>query len=354
MKSKQTRKTSQQIKEEILLKLSNEPLSVEQLLKSIEDSNWSTINKYLEELKEQKLVIEIISTGKIKIYQKITGDTYFDIPITEEQRKKFHTLFAMILEEYKNHGKTPTKTHMAKCAVYVIDNEEAELHDLPIVWYLYGMMPLMVINPIAQYSKENPLQKEKKIKELIVEFVIENGETKSSQLQKEQHRKYNEEMYVAIDNLFDTLNEPEFENKKIIRLLDEVFIACPAEENFIEVFDSTEKIISVIQKMNIIGLKLQDVRSKIIQSINCLWKFVALHKLCKSLSQGKNAMNKEILLNLYLKGSIEDRRALLEESLSELNSVYMNKLADFDVENITLSEDAKEIAKIMEDWTGEE
>ena len=99
------RKTPQQIKEEILSHLDKQPLSVEQLRKNIEDSNWATINKYLEELKAEGEVKEIISTEKIKIYQRVVKDTYFNLPITNEQRKKFRTLFSMIIDEYKKQKK---------------------------------------------------------------------------------------------------------------------------------------------------------------------------------------------------------------------------------------------------------
>lgn len=355
MAVKQTRKFPRQIKDEILSHLNKQPLSVEQLRKNIKDSNWATINKYLEELKEEGQVREIISTGKIKIYQKIMGDTYFDLPITEEQRKKFHTLFSMILNEYKNkRGKMPTKTHVAKCAVHVIDNKESGLNDLPIVWYLYGMMPLMAINTNEDYSKEYNLEHKTKVQHLIVEFVDENGEKKSSQIQKEQHKKYKEETYVLSDELFEILNKPKFENKEILDLLSEFFIACPSEQEFLEVFDLTDRVISVIQKMNLIELKLQEFRKGILLTFDSLWKFIALYKLCRSRSTGLNPMNKGILINFYLGGAIEERKRSLQESLSELNSVYLNKLSEFDVEKIKLSEEAKEVRKIMEDWTGED
>ena len=125
------RKTTQQIKEEILSSLNKCPLSIEQIRKKAE-SNWSTINNYLEELKKERKVKEILSTDKAKIYQKIFGDTYFDIPITEEERKKFRTLFSLIIQEYKSYRKIPSKTHLAKCAVHVIDNKDSGVNDLPI------------------------------------------------------------------------------------------------------------------------------------------------------------------------------------------------------------------------------
>ncbi len=346
------RKTAEQIKGEILFHLNNEPLSIEQLRKKL-DSNWSTTNNYLEELSKKGKVKEIISADKAKIYQRVLGDTYFDIPITEKQRKKFHTLFAMIFNEYKERGKMPTKTEVAKCAVHVIDNREAELNDLPIVWYLYGMIPLMAVETTTEYSEEYQLEKRDKIKNIIVEFVNENKGKKPSQIQKEQHIKYNEETYVLADNFFNILNKSEFENKEILNLLSKFFIACPVDQEFLEVFDLTDRVIAIIQKMDLIGLNLQEYRKEILLTFDSLWKFIALYKLYKSKITGVNPMKKEVL-TLYLGNAIEDRKRVLQEFLSDLNSIYLNKLPEFDVDKIKLPDEVKEIRKIMEDWIGEE
>src|SRR4030066_2316612 len=111
------RKTSDQIKDEILFSLNAHPLSIDQIRKKVE-SNWSTINNYLDELTKEGKVKEIISADKAKIYQRIFGDTYFDIPISDLERKKFRTLFSLILQEYNLRKEIPTKTHFAKCAVH--------------------------------------------------------------------------------------------------------------------------------------------------------------------------------------------------------------------------------------------
>ena len=48
---------------------------------------------------EVEPIYEIISADKAKIYQKIFGDTYFDIPITEKERKEFRTLFSLVIKK---------------------------------------------------------------------------------------------------------------------------------------------------------------------------------------------------------------------------------------------------------------
>ena len=347
------RKTPQQIKEEILSGLNEGPISVEKIRKKV-DSNWSTINNYLEELKKEGKVKEIFSTDKAKIYQKIFGDTYFDLPITEEQRKKFKTLFYMIIKKYRSHGKIPTKTHLAKCAVYVIKNEEVGLSDLPVVWYLYGLIPQMIADPSQDYQEEIILGSRIKIKNLIKEFIEINKNKGSGQIQKEQHKEYGEELYTLSDEFFKILNEPKWENEELLEVLNNFFIACPIDNEFPEIFNLTENVLSLIRKLSLLEVKLEDYRKEILTTFDYLWKFIALYKLYKSRTTGKNAFNKEILLKFYIGNSLESRRETLKESLSELNSIYISKLVKFDISKIKLSKEVQEIRYIMEDWTGED
>lgn len=347
------RKTAEQIKEEILSYLKETPLSIEQLRIKL-GSNWATTNNYLAELSKEGKVKEIISTDKAKIYQRIYGDTYFNLPITDEQRKKFHTLFFMIIEEYRKHKKVPTKTHIAKCAVHVIDNKDAGLEDLPIAWYLYGMMPLMAIDTNQDYSEEFPLKHKEKVKGIISEFYDKNRDKGSGQIQKEQHKKYNEEIYVLSDKIFKTLNKDKFDNKEILDSLNELFIVCPVDNEFPEIFDLTEKVLSIIEKLALIGVELKTYRKEVLLLFDSLWKLIAIYKLYKSITTGPYAMKKETVKRLYLGSPLEERKRILNESFSDLNSTYLANLAEFDVSKLKLSEEAKEINKIMGTWTGED
>ena len=42
---------------------------------------------------------------------------------------------------------------------------------------------------------------------------------------------------------------------------------------------------------------------------------------------------------------------ILQEAILELSSVYMNKLIEFDSSKVKLSDDARKIREIMQDWT---
>lgn len=349
-----SKKSPSEIRTEILSSLSKGPLSVEQIRKTIKDSNWSTINKYLEELREEEKVAEIISTGQIKIYKKVTGDTYFDIPITDEQRKKFRALFSLIFQTYRELGKQPQRTEVAKCAVHIINNQNTELSDLPVVWYLYGRIPLMAVCTTEDYTSEIKLEKEEIIKSLITEFFNENKGKKSRDISVDQHKKYNEEIYVIYDKISELLNGNQLNNEELISLLQEFFIKCPVDSEFIEVFDLTEKVISLIRKMDKINVPFGEVRNKLFPVLDSLWKFVAIYKLYKSLLEFPDLIDKETLKAYYLGAALEEKKRTLREAISELHSIYLQKLSEDKSEQEEISEDVKEIRKIMEDWTGED
>jgi len=345
------RKTAEQIKDEILSNLNSRLLSIEQIRKKI-DSNWSTTYNYLEELKKDGKVKEIISADKAKIYQRVFGDTYFDIPISDEERKKFRALFSLIIQEYKSQGKIPTKTCFAKCAVFVIKNEDSLLTELPTVWYLYGMIPLMIADPSIEYLEEIKLKHKAKIKNLISQFIIKTENKGTRQIETEQHKEYGEELYVLADNFFRALNKCEWKNDEILRILNEFFIAAPIDSEFPEIFDLTEKFISIIDKLGLLGVKLQEYRKEILLTFDSLWRYIALYKLFMSKTSGKNAIGKENLLKFFIGGSLEEKKTALKENIAELNSVYLSHLASFDMSKLKIPDKIKEIRKIMEGWTG--
>lgn len=344
------RKTAEQIKEEILSCLNEGPLSIEQIRIKVE-SNWSTTSRYLDELTKEGKVKELLSTDKAKIYQRIIGDTYFDIPITDDERKKFRTLFNLILREYKLQGKIPKKTCFAKCAVQVIKDESSGLSELPTVWYIYGMIPQVIADPSMDYKEEIVLEHKHRIKEIIVDF-IKNEPESIKQLNHEQHKKYGEELYIIADNIFTVLSKKTWNNSELTELLNKFFIACPVDFEFPEVFDLTEKVFSLIEKLDIIGEELHNYRKEILLTFDSLWKFIALFKLYQSKIKGKNAINKDHLLKFYLGNFIESRKTTLKENIMELNAIYLSKLSKFDANKIKLPDEVREIRNIMEDWAG--
>src|SRR3989338_9831756 len=208
------RKTAEQIKEDILLCLKETPLSIEQIRIKVE-SNWSTINSYLKDLTKEGKVKEIISADKAKIYQRVFGDTYFDIPITDDERKKFKTLFSLIIRKYKEINNVPNKTQLAKTAVKVINSPESGLSELPTVWYLYGAIPLIIADPSQDYQEEYIFEHKQKINNIIEIFMRENYNKKTKQIQKEQHLEYNDKLYQLADSFLELTESHTWDKEKI-------------------------------------------------------------------------------------------------------------------------------------------
>ena len=87
------KKTPGEIKEKILEALNDKPLNAQEISKVI-SSNWSTVKNYVEELGKEKKGKEIFFGEKNIIYQNITEDTYYNIPIKAEQRKILKFIFS--------------------------------------------------------------------------------------------------------------------------------------------------------------------------------------------------------------------------------------------------------------------
>ncbi len=340
------RKTPEQIKEEILDALKESPLSIEQLRKKVE-SNWSTVNTYLEELSKDGKVKEILSADKAKIYQRVFGDTYFDIPITDVERKKFRTLFSMIIKKYKDVNRTLNRTELAKAAVKVIKSPESGLSDLPTVWYLYGAIPLMMPDPSKEYPEEIELEHKLRINNIIEVFIKTNYNKKTKQIEDDQYVKYNERLYQLKKAFIKNTEQPTIHKKEILDTLNEFFVACPIDDDFKEVFLFTERFISTVRKLSYFD-ELQNHKTKILLTFDALWKFIATYKFYKSIE--KRIPDKTIL-NLYLGNALMVRKSCTEEELSDLYSIYWSKIDDRKVET---NDDVLKAKEIMQGWTGED
>jgi hypothetical protein len=342
------KKTSLEIKENILIKLESGPKTISEIAEAV-SSNWLTIEKFLKELKEDKKVKELISTEKKKVYQIITGDTYFNLPIKDEERKKFRTLFYLILQIYKEKNEIPTKTQLSKCAVEIIKNKESGLGNLPIIWYLYGIIPLMVAEPFGDYNEEIPLENKKAIKKIIQIYMNKNHNISSKELDKQQHKEYGEELYQLADEFKDIIEKDTFEGG--LDILNRFYIACPIDENFPEVFNFTDRFFSTLTKLSSF-VDLKKYKKEIRSTFDSLWNYIATYKCYQSVFELGIIPNKKLLLEFYIGNVLEARKTCFEELFSELYSIYLSNLKN--TPNIEYSEEVQKIREIMQDWTGED
>ena len=169
------RKTPREIKQKILEALNDRPLNAQEISKAI-SSNWSTVKNYVADLIIDKKVKKIVFGEKSIIYQKITGDTYFNIPLKDNDRNMLKFIFFNAIKEHKEiTGKQIRRTDLAKLTDFV--NCKLNLH-LPIVWYIYGPMPLMIIDLQKNYSTEVLPKNAEEVKKTIKSWIIDKRKFK--------------------------------------------------------------------------------------------------------------------------------------------------------------------------------
>lgn len=339
------KKTPEEIKQKILIELDKQqgPLSVQEISKNI-NSNWTTVKEYLEELIREGKIKEIIATDKLKFYQKITGDTYYNIPITEEQRNEFRYLFSAIIEEYKKkRNRLPKRTELAKTSVDIIN--EVKLN-LPVVWYIYGQIPLMISDPLKNYSVNFVPKDHEIIKKAVVNFVKEN-KISVRDLEKDHYTKYGNKLYMLKEELLKELDKKK-NDEKVLNLFSEFYIECPVYDRA-ETFKLTEKLYSLISKLSCIK-SLDKYKPKEIIALDSLWKFISMCTLIDSIL--KYPQYKKEIVMLYLGPVLETKKYLAEEAIKSLEESYFEELPK-ELE-ISLSKEASEAREIMSEWSQSE
>lgn len=339
------RRGGEDIRKSILECLNKGPSSV----KSISDSiggNWKTISNYLEELKNEKKVKEIISTDQVKFYQKITGDTYFDIPLDQAHRNILNYIYSKIIEIFRLEKKViPKKTEFAKIAVDVIYDLKLE-KEIPIVWYIYGQITLMVADPMREYIISAIPNNKSEIDSSIIKIIKNQKHRSIHELKQDHYLRYGNEYYGIKEDLLYALGNKN-NQKEILNLFNKFYLKCPIDNN-IEIFEYTERLYSVVGKLTYLS-KLDENRVKIIVALECLWKLLASYALVESLARYPE-YKKEELMQFYIGPTLDSKKIQVEESMLELESIYLSNL---DEKDIPLSKEAAEVRKIMADWTGE-
>jgi len=196
------RKTPQKIKEEILEFLFEGPQSISEIANKIK-SNWPTTNKYLEELKGDGKVNEILSTDKMKVYRRTDDPVYYSLPFSKDIRIKTLYILREIQKKWKEErGDDLSKTALQKIAVDVI--KECDL-DLPILEFHYGMTTCASFDPNNQ--EINRFIQEPKDKVIILKCignVVADKKNHTGIAYKErlsQYKRYKMPFYLAKEEL---------------------------------------------------------------------------------------------------------------------------------------------------------
>ena len=338
---KREKKSRGQIKTLILRALENKPLSVQQIGEEVK-SNWATTSEVLKELIEGGEIREVVSIEKVKLYQRIFRDTYFNIPINEGQRERFKRIFFEVIEEYRRREKVPNKTQLAKSAVHVIEKVNQRGESLPMMWYLYGMIPVMVADSRQDYSVD--FKFDFSISAYVQEGVSRFEGKKTDEIQDLQYDGLKNKLYKLKKEILEKLSAPKKNAKEISSLLVDFLINLDSGED-VDMFNFADEFNTLFGQFKILG-KLDDdeIKRELLFAFNSLWGFIAVNQAVGSLV--RFGYKRKELKDFYLGPMIESRKIIAEEKLSNLNSIYISSMPD-KLPEIKLSKGASEIAEIF-------
>jgi predicted transcriptional regulator len=337
------RKTPEEIKDKILKALNDRPLNAQEISKSI-NSNWSTVKNYIEELVKEGKVKEISFGGQV-IYKKIIEDTYFGIPIKEKERELLKFIFYNAIKEYKEiTGKVIRKTELAKLSAEI--NTELKLN-LPIVWYIYGPMPLMIIDSQKDYSTDFNPENESQIKRAIKEWIKKNSKNLIRELRVDCYQKSKNSIYLLKEKIYRGL-----ELKKYDSIPDFFFEFLTAtmgyDKNLEEMMSGFYEIISGANYLKL--FTNPEFQNKTLLAFDSLWKYIASEMLRDSLIK-LNYSREEI--GILLGPIIETKDHLASENIGELRELYLEHLPE-KVPPPIIKEIDEEARKIIDQWTESE
>lgn len=339
------KKGRDEISKAIIKVLEVGPFSIQQISEKIH-SNWSTVSEVLVDLRKNGKVKEIINTPKIKVYQLIITDTYFGIPLDESKKKLCEYIYGNVIKEFNTQeNRFPNKTEIAKATVHVIDSLKL---DIPTPWYLYGKVPLLIYEPAKEYVIEfSPKNSEAiitKVKEVVKDILKYHAQTKS--IRKAQYLFYGEELYSLKEEIFNKLTQQKITNEQYLDLFNKFLLKCPTKH--VKVFELTDSFLVTLNKFSLFA-DIKDYKKEIFGTFQNLWNAMAAFIMLDSLTEYKEYSNFNEIMKFYFERPIEIRMNIAEESISNIESIYSEKLKLKE----ELSPKTEELREILSDITAD-
>jgi len=271
--------------------------------------NWETVRNALNTLRDIEVLEEKNIKNKRVFYLKEFDieeektDTLLGLPLTKDQRDRTKLLFKKIKEAWNKNitDKPLNKTFMQKIAVRVLKNTENK--EIPYGWYLFGMMSVLQCDPSQEIIIEKDLlgtTLDSEIDKVVKQFkTYEN----TDQLMLSQYQEEGNDLYLTKLKLAQDFSNPfKIENLQEIKIrlrnLIFSFKATKDNEEINELLNGFTSLVALlIKKLNINDL--EDIRDKILDAFNALWKCMATYNLYESLLEDK-FFEKDILKRKYL------------------------------------------------------
>jgi len=359
MTIKQTRKSPEEIRDKILLKLKECPSTIEKLRKEL-DSNWSTINNYLEKLKEDGEVREIVLRNNLKFFVRTDYPSFYGLPLDKRVLNEGLFLLKTIIEEWRDKNKeTINKTTMQKIAVEVV--RENKQIDIPILKFHYGKTLPLYLEPenyscvVKEYEIIEPKNKEEIVK--AVREEINSGKHHNIAWQEKRRQYENHEdmkIYLTSDNISRDILKKKIGEEKLLTYFSEILLHLPTSDNYSYIF---EKYSSFLSAVNFIfntkefkeEKQKENLLKEILDTFNSIWDLLTIEFYFNGFELICKEEFKELLETI--------RQVKIDVSLFNLED-KLNNLLDYkkslNIEEIKLNETEEKMLNVLLEGANEE
>ena len=246
------RKNAEQIKQDILSKLKEGPSSIKKLSEEVE-STWATINTYLDELKNEGQVRELLSGSNLRIFVRTDYPVFYGLPLDIEKRNNCIFLLSKIIEFWKekNDNEIPSKTTIQKIAVEIANRNPQ--FNLPIVRFHYGRVLPVIVEPtnisqiVNEYVLKKPSNYKEFEKEIKLEIGIDKGHTNIAWI--ERKKQYEKHKDMKIFQIKETLSYKFYKqnlSEDILNLFYDLFMEIPTKDRYSRIFRKYQDFISSV------------------------------------------------------------------------------------------------------------
>lgn len=335
------RRSSRELVGDIAETLTTDPQSIQEISDKV-GADRQSVTKYLEELEDAGIVKEEKSgrTRKFYVSEYENNESYFKLPLNEEQREKFKFLFSRILGEYRDQfGRMPSKLMYQKIAVKVIKDLDLRL---PYGRYKYGSLTAMNYTP-GDGQNQGPVEfgpgfDETKFEEEVKNVVSDYGELGFHETRKKQYEEENMELYQKKEEIMKKLAGQINDISEFERDLHLFLAKTPPLEEDVE--EALVDFIAVSSDL------VDDAynRSKVMETFKEFWELIAFYCFREDMSKFYD----EDVLESRMASDRNEKWEEVKQALTELISLYEDE-TDHEV-----SEELEELKGSAEELPDEE
>ena len=339
---KNEKKSPDEIKKGIYEFLINSPNSIKAISEEI-GSNWSTVNNFLDEMKKEGIVKEVLTKDKIRIFSRSDYPVFYGLTLEREVLNDSIYLFLKIIELWKEvHNSLPPKTTIQKIAVDVIN--ECKL-DLPIVDFHYGRVVPIFVEPGNDIERIYQIKEPKHFKNIIgcIKKIIPDHSVHSWKEKQQQYTKYDMKLFLVKEKIAKLFSERDKNIKEIEKKLFSLFLELPIADEDSDILNLFDKFLET----SVILLNSKDNEkylSEISDIFVVMWDLITTHLF---FTQIKKFISRDRIVEFELISStnLSIKKLDIEAKIINLQD-YSNSVDIKDIEGL-LDKDSKDLMKIM-------